>query len=78
VTNIYPAREEEIPGVSGELIKDQCKDYGHKDVIYIEKLEDVVKHIVPELKEKDMVILLGAGNIYKIADEIINGIRSKR
>lgn len=77
VTNIYPAREEEIPGVSGELIRDQCKDYGHKDVIYIEKLEDIVKHIVPELKEKDMVILLGAGNIYKIADEIINGIRSK-
>lgn len=78
ITDIYPAREEEIPGVSGEIIKDQCKDFGHKDVIYLENIKNIPEHLLSELKEGDMILLLGAGNIYKIADDIIEGIRNKR
>ncbi|MCK4321883.1 UDP-N-acetylmuramate--L-alanine ligase [candidate division WOR-3 bacterium] len=78
ITDIYPAREEEIPGVSGEIIKDQCKDFGHKDVIYLENIKNIPEYLLPELKEGDMILLLGAGNIYKIADDIIEGIRNKR
>lgn len=78
ITDIYPAREEEIPGVSGEIIKDQCKDFGHKDVIYLENIKNIPEYLLPELKEGDMILLMGAGNIYKIADDIIEGIRNKR
>ncbi len=78
VTDIYPSREEPIPGVTGEIIKDQCRNFGHKDVEYIGIKEEIPKFLVPQLSKGDMVILLGAGNIYNIAEDIIDGIRSER
>jgi UDP-N-acetylmuramate--alanine ligase len=78
VTDIYPAREEPIPGVTGEIIKEQCRNFGHKDVEYIESKEEISKSLIPQLSKGDMVILLGAGDIYKIAEDILDGIRSKR
>jgi UDP-N-acetylmuramate--alanine ligase len=78
ITDIYPAREEPIPGVTGEIIKDQCMDFGHKDVEYVEEKEEIPKFLVPQLSKGDMVLLLGAGNIYNIAEDIIDGIRNKR
>ncbi|MEJ2355218.1 MAG: UDP-N-acetylmuramate--L-alanine ligase [candidate division WOR-3 bacterium] len=77
ITDIYPAREEPIPGVTGEIIKDQCRNFGHKDVEYIEKKEDIPGFLIPQLSEGDMVILLGAGSIYTIAGDIIDGIKSR-
>jgi len=78
ITDIYPAREEPIPGVTGEIIKDQCRDFGHKDVEYIEDKEKIPEFLIPQLKERDMVILLGAGNIYTLAEDILEGIKGKR
>jgi UDP-N-acetylmuramate--alanine ligase len=77
VTDIYPAREEPIPGVTGEIIKDQCRNFGHKDVEYIEKKEDIPGFLIPQLSKGDMVLLLGAGSIYNIAGDIIDGIKSR-
>jgi UDP-N-acetylmuramate--alanine ligase len=78
ITDIYPSREEPIPGVTGEIVKEQCKNFGHKDVEYIEDRRKVPKFLVPELRKGDMVILLGAGNIYEIAKDILDGIRNER
>ena len=78
VTDIYPSREEPIPGVTGEIIKDQCINFGHKDTEYIGVKEEIPKFLIPKLLKGDMVILLGAGNIYNIAEDIIDGIRNKR
>jgi UDP-N-acetylmuramate--alanine ligase len=78
ITDIYPSREEPIPGVSGEIIKEQCKNFGHKDVEYIEDKKEIPKFLVPQLSKGDMVILLGAGNIYEIAKDILDGIKNKR
>ncbi|MEO0292718.1 MAG: UDP-N-acetylmuramate--L-alanine ligase [candidate division WOR-3 bacterium] len=77
ITDIYPSREEPIPGITGEIIKEQCKNFGHKDVEYIEKKEEIPEFLIPQLKEGDMVILLGAGNIYEIGKEILNGIKNR-
>ncbi len=78
ITDIYPAREEPIPGVTGEIIKKQCENFGHKDVEYIENKENITKFLLPQLSKGDMILLLGAGNIYQIAEDILNGIRNKR
>jgi UDP-N-acetylmuramate--alanine ligase len=77
ITDIYRSREEPIPGVSGEIIKEQCRNFGHKDVEYIQDKKEIPKFLVPKLRKNDMVILLGAGNIYEIADDILDGIRNK-
>jgi len=78
ITDIYPAREEPIPGVTGEIIKEQCENFGHKDVEYIENKENITKFLLPQLLKGDMVLLLGAGNIYQIAGNILDGIKNKR
>jgi UDP-N-acetylmuramate--alanine ligase len=71
VTEIYAASEEPIEGASGEALANAIKEYGHKNVIYIrekEKITDVVCGIV---KPGDMVVTLGAGDIWKIGKEIV-------
>lgn len=77
VTDIYPSREEPIPGVTGEIIKEQCSDFGHKDVRYVAEKAEIPEVIVPDLKEGDMIILLGAGDIYKISEDLLEKIRNK-
>lgn len=74
VSDIYPAREKPIEGVSGQLIADAAREYGHKFVHYISNFQDIASEVLKILKEDDIVITLGAGNIWKVADELCNKI----
>lgn len=70
VTDVYPAREEPIEGVSGQLIADSARQFGHKNVHYIPQLEEVVPQIMEQIREGDIIITLGAGNIWKVAEQL--------
>jgi UDP-N-acetylmuramate--alanine ligase len=77
LTEIYPAGEDPIAGVSGRALFDEVKQLGHKNV----RFEPDVKKI-PALLEKiaapnDMVIVLGAGNINRIIPDIIAGLEAR-
>lgn len=63
-TNIYAAREKPIDGISGELISDTAKKFGHKDVHYIH-VEAVPEKLKSIIQDGDIVIMMGAGDIYK-------------
>lgn len=63
-TNIYAAREKPIDGISGELISDTAKNFGHKDVHYIH-VEAVPEKLKSIIQDGDIVIMMGAGDIYK-------------
>ncbi len=70
-TDVYPAREEPIKGVSGELIANAAKSYGHKNVIY-EANKDKLPELVLELqKQGDIIVTLGAGDIWKFGEEFV-------
>lgn len=71
LTDVYPSREKPIEGVSGKLIADTAIEMGHKNVIYetdLAKIPTIIKEIA---KENDMIITMGAGNIWKIADALL-------
>lgn len=69
LTDIYPAREEAIEGVSGELIANAAMQYGHRNVTYIADKTKIVEHL-NKIKEKgDIVITMGAGDIFKFGRE---------
>lgn len=70
VTDVYPAREEPIEGVSGQLIADSARQFGHKNVYYIPQLGDVAPQVQELIREGDIVITLGAGNIWKVAEQL--------
>jgi len=70
ITDIYPAREKPIEGVTGKLIADKAIESGHRDVHYIPEFESVVPELRKILKEDDILLTLGAGNIWQIANEL--------
>ncbi|MDP2960386.1 MAG: cyanophycin synthetase, partial [candidate division Zixibacteria bacterium] len=77
VTDIYPAREEPIPGITGELVVSKAKEYGHKEVFYIPRKEEIIPFLLKILKENDLVITMGAGDIYKIGENLILELKKK-
>jgi len=68
---IYPAREEPIPGVSSKLIADIAVQSGHLDVVLIENDADIVPKTLSLLKEDDILITMGAGNVWQYGEEIL-------
>ena len=72
---MYPAREEPIEGITGKLIADAAKDFGHKNVIY-EKDKNNLPSLLSSLVTKDdIVITMGAGDIWKYGEIFINGLK---
>ena len=71
VTRIYPSREEPMPGVTSDLIVDAARANGARHVELINDMHSVPKALGPDLKAGDVVLLLGAGDIYKIAPALI-------
>ena len=70
-TDIYPAREEPIEGVSGELIANITKKFGHKNVHYIKNKNDVPKKLMEIKKDGDIIITMGAGDIWKYGEKFV-------
>jgi UDP-N-acetylmuramate--alanine ligase len=71
-TDVYPAREEPIPGVTGELIADAAKKFGHKNVIYIKNKENIPSGLMKIIKDEDIIITMGAGDIWKYGEKFID------
>ncbi len=76
-TDIYPAREKPIEGVTGEMIANITKKYGHKNVIYVPDKKDVPK-ILMELKKKDdIIVTMGAGDIWKYGERFVELLKEE-
>ena len=75
VTNIYPASELPIPGITGQTIVDEIVAHGHAAASYQPQLEFLHKDLGNILDSGDLVISLGAGNIHEqlsiIAAELV-------
>jgi UDP-N-acetylmuramate--alanine ligase len=71
VTDVYPAREEPIQGVTGELIVNAAKQFGHKDVHYVSDKKQVPAFLKTIVKSGDIVITMGAGDIWKYGEEFL-------
>ena len=77
ITNIYPAREEPIPGISGELIADWAVKKGHADARYIPDKKEVIDFVAQAARQGDIIITLGAGDVWDISERIILKLKEK-
>ena len=75
VTDIYPAREEPIQGVTGELIVNAAKQFGHKEVHYVPDKKKVPSYLQSIVKKGDIVITMGAGDIWKFGEEFLKELK---
>src|SRR5881392_3941357 len=65
VTDVYPASETPIPGISGQTIADEIARHGHRGVSYQPRFEWVHRDIGNMLDSGDLILSLGAGNIHE-------------
>ncbi|MDW8108613.1 MAG: UDP-N-acetylmuramate--L-alanine ligase [Candidatus Kryptonium sp.] len=71
ITDVYPAREEPIEGVSGELIANSARSFGHKEVHYVQDKKQIPDYVLSLARTGDMIIFMGAGDITKICGDFI-------
>jgi UDP-N-acetylmuramate--alanine ligase len=71
MTEIYSAGEQPIPGVSGAKLAEVIKAAGHPSVTFIERKETMPDQVLPHLKPGDLVLTLGAGDIWKAGTGIL-------
>jgi UDP-N-acetylmuramate--L-alanine ligase/UDP-N-acetylenolpyruvoylglucosamine reductase len=65
ITDIYPASEAPIPGITGGTIVDEILRHGHRWVSYQSRLQSVHRDVGNMLETGDLVLSLGAGNIHE-------------
>jgi UDP-N-acetylmuramate--alanine ligase len=76
-TDVYPAREKPIEGITGELIANAAKSFGHKNVYY-EPDKTKLPELIQKIYEKgDIVITMGAGDIWKYGEKFIQLLKAK-
>lgn len=78
VTDVYPAREEPIQGVTGELIVNAAQRFGHKEAHYVPDKKQVPSFLQSVVKSGDIVITMGAGDIWKFGEEFLDQVRSRK
>jgi UDP-N-acetylmuramate--alanine ligase len=71
LTDIYPAGETPIEGVNAESLYKSIKKHGQKDVAYVPNRDAVNDHLLQILKPGDIVLTLGAGNIWQTGEALL-------
>jgi UDP-N-acetylmuramate--alanine ligase len=72
LTDIYPAGEDRIEGVDSKALFEGLREYGHKDVTYLADKKEIVEHLLRIISPGDLVITLGAGDIWQVSEELVN------
>jgi UDP-N-acetylmuramate--L-alanine ligase/UDP-N-acetylenolpyruvoylglucosamine reductase len=67
LTDIYAANEKPIEGVNGYTMVDAVHAAGQKNVIYEANLDRLAKHLAAEARPGDLILVMGAGDVYKAA-----------
>lgn len=72
VTDVYGAREDPIPGVTGKLIVDAISECAPgRQVAYTPKLDDAASYLRSIVRPDDLILTLGAGDITTLHDRLV-------
>lgn len=78
VTDIFPAREEPEPGVTGKLVVDAyLAERPGGPVSYLPRLSDVVDHLAGQVRPGDLVLTLGAGDVFRAGEQLLARLASQ-
>jgi UDP-N-acetylmuramate--alanine ligase len=75
VTDIYPAGEAPIPGVTAEALAEGLRAHGHKAVHYVADVARVPEVLESALVEGDLVVTLGAGNVWQAGETLLRRLK---
>jgi UDP-N-acetylmuramate--alanine ligase len=76
VTDIYGAEQDPIPGVTGKLVVEGiARAGGHRRVVYLPHRNDVVEFLAREVREGDLVVTMGCGDVWMLGDAALERMR---
>jgi UDP-N-acetylmuramate--alanine ligase len=75
--DVYPAGERQIEGINSVTLFERIKKRGFNNTLYMKDKEEAISHIVSHMQKGDMLLTLGAGDVWKIGDEILHRLRSE-
>jgi len=78
VTEIYPAGEKPIEGVSGKILCETIRKFGHKEADFAPDLDSLVEKTAAEALRGDVVITVGAGSIWSAGERLLEILNSGR
>lgn len=77
VSEIYPAREAPIPGITGMLVAQAAMDAGAQSVSFHPELADLPGKLAPTLQAGDLCLTLGAGSIESLGGDLLQALRAR-
>ncbi len=77
VLDIYPAGEKPVEGINSQILVERIKDKGKNEVFYLQSKQKAVEQISSELREGDVLLTLGAGDVWKTGEEILQKLNRK-
>jgi UDP-N-acetylmuramate--alanine ligase len=75
VTDIYPAGEEAIPGISSPLLCEGIRGKGQKKAIYLAGFEAIASYLLEIAQPADVIVTLGAGNVWQVGEAFLKKAR---
>jgi UDP-N-acetylmuramate--alanine ligase len=76
LTDVYAAGESPIPGVTGKLVVDAASEAAPgKRIVYLPRRSEVAPFLAREIRDGDLVLTLGAGDITMVGDETLERLR---
>ena len=73
VTDVYGAREDPRPGISGKMIVDSLLRLDpHKPVAYLPRMGAIVDYLDCLAEEGDLVLTLGAGDVHRVGERYLS------
>ncbi len=71
VADIYPASEDPIEGINSHALVEKIERFGHRHVEYVGPVMNGVARLKEIAQAGDLVLTLGAGNVYQAGDELL-------
>ena len=68
---VYPAGEDPIEGVDADWLCGGIKEHGHREVILCDSKNGILQTLLDLAKPGDLVLTLGAGDIYRVGEELL-------
>jgi len=78
LTDIYSAGEPAIPGVNGETILNAVKTATRQKTTYVKSRADVAPYLETIVRDGDLVLTMGAGDIYRTGEELLALLSARR
>ena len=70
LADIYAARETDTLGISSKLLAEAIAERGTESY-YFPSFEEIEKFLLKNCQEGDVLITMGAGDVYKIGDSLL-------